>query len=107
MREMDDGCGDDLEALLPWHAAGTLSRRDAARVETALADDQELARQFQLAREELNGTILLNERLGAPSARAMAKLFAAIDAEPTRKRKGASSAMKGADPAGRATSRSG
>ena len=23
----------DIEALLPWHAAGTLSRRDADRVE--------------------------------------------------------------------------
>ena len=84
MSRMDDGCRDDLEALLPWHAAGTLSRGDAARVESALADDQELARQFQLAREELNGTVLLNERLGAPSARAMEKLLAAIDADPTR-----------------------
>jgi hypothetical protein len=81
---MDDGCRQDLQTLLPWHAAGTLSRRDAARVESALADDQELARQLQLAREELSGTILLNERLGAPSARAMEKLLAAIDAEPTR-----------------------
>jgi hypothetical protein len=98
MSKMGGGCGDDLGVLLPWHAAGTLSRRDAARVERALADDQELARQFQLAREELNGTILLNERLGAPSARATAKLFAAIDAEPTRKRKGASSASGGTDP---------
>jgi hypothetical protein len=86
MSKMGDGGGDDLEALLPWHAAGTLSHRDAARVERALADDQELARQFQLAREELNVTNLLNERLGAPPARAMAKLFAAINAETTRKR---------------------
>ena len=27
----------EIEALLPWHAAGTLSRRDADRVEQALA----------------------------------------------------------------------
>ena len=78
---------EDLEALLPWHAAGTLSRRDADRVEKALAGDRELARRFDLAREELNETILLNETLGAPSARAMEKLFAAIDAEPVRKPK--------------------
>ena len=78
---------EDLEALLPWHAAGTLNRRDAERVERALASDRELARRFDLAREELNETILLNETLGAPSARAMEKLFAAIDAEPARKPK--------------------
>ena len=27
---------DDVEMLLPWHAAGTLSARDARRVEDAL-----------------------------------------------------------------------
>jgi hypothetical protein len=78
---------EDLEALLPWHAAGTLNRRDAERVEQALAGDRELARRFNLAREELNETIHLNETLGAPSARAMEKLFAAIDAEPARRAK--------------------
>jgi len=72
---------------LPWHAAGTLNRRDAERVEKALANDRELLRRFNLAREELNETIHLNETLGAPSARAMEKLFAAIDAEPVRKPK--------------------
>ncbi|MGH6768856.1 MAG: hypothetical protein ACRECO_07535 [Xanthobacteraceae bacterium] len=71
----------DIEALLPWHAAGTLSRRDSERVEQALAADRELARRYDLVREELNETIHLNESLGAPSARAMEKLFAKIDAE--------------------------
>jgi hypothetical protein len=75
----------DIEALLPWHAAGTLSRRDAQRVEEALARDPELARRYALVREELGETIHLNETLGAPSARAMEKLFAKIDAEPARK----------------------
>jgi hypothetical protein len=37
-----------------------------------------------LVREELTETIHLNETLGAPSARAMEKLFAAIDAEEAR-----------------------
>jgi hypothetical protein len=78
---------DEIEYLLPWHAAGTLSRRDAERVEHALANDQELARRFDLVREELTETIHLNESLGAPSARAMEKLFAAIDAEGAFKRK--------------------
>src|SRR5476651_650088 len=74
-----------IEMLLPWHAAGTLNARDARRVEEALARDPELAKQYAVIREEYAETIHLNESLGAPSARAMQKLFAAIDAEPTRK----------------------
>jgi hypothetical protein len=74
----------DVEALLPWHAAGTLSRRDADRVEQALASDRELQRRYALVREEFAETIHLNESLGAPSPRAMEKLFAAIDTEEAR-----------------------
>ena len=74
----------DIELLLPWHAAGTLGYRDSQRVETALANDPELARRFELVRDELNEDIHLNETLGAPSARAMEALFAKIDAEPVR-----------------------
>ena len=81
----------EIEALLPWHAAGTLSCRDADRVEQALAGDPELARRYDLVRQELAETIHLNETLGVPSACAMEKLFAAIDAEepgaPRRRRK--------------------
>jgi anti-sigma factor RsiW len=75
----------EIEELLPWHAAGTLSRRDAQRVEEALARDPELARRYALVRDELGETIHLNETLGAPSARALEKLFAKIDAEPARR----------------------
>ncbi len=75
----------DLEMLLPWYAAGTLNARDTRRVEEALARDPELARQYAVIREEYAETIGLNESLGAPSVRAMQKLFAAIDAEPARK----------------------
>jgi hypothetical protein len=74
----------DIELLLPWHAAGTLSQRDKQRVEAALANDPELARRYELIREEFGETIHLNEMLGAPSARAMDVLFAKIDAEPAR-----------------------
>src|SRR5262249_11677012 len=81
----------EIEALLPWHAAGTLSRWDADRVDQAPAGDPELAPRHDLVRQELAETIHLNERLGAPSARAMEKLFAAIDAEeagaPRRRRR--------------------
>src|SRR5262245_23786561 len=73
-----------IEKLLPWHAAGTLSRRDADRVEQALAADRELARRYELVRQELAETTRLSETLGTPSARAMEKLFAAINAEEAR-----------------------
>ena len=74
----------EIEVLLPWHAAGTLNARDARRVEEALARDPDLAGQYAAIRGEYEETIHLNESLGAPSARAMQKLFAAIDAEPAR-----------------------
>lgn len=81
----EDQAPGEIEALLPWHAAGTLSRRDAQRVEDALAQDPELAQRYALVREELAETIHLNETLGAPSARAMEALFARIEAEPKRR----------------------
>jgi anti-sigma factor RsiW len=75
----------EIEELLPWHAAGTLNRRDAQRVEDALARDPVLARRYELVREEMLETIGVNETLGAPSARAMDALFKKIDAEPARR----------------------
>jgi anti-sigma-K factor RskA len=83
-KKMRDEPGE-IEMLLPWHAAGTLNARDARRVEEALARDPELAKQYAVIREEYAETIHLNESLGAPSVRAMQKLFAAIDGEPVRK----------------------
>jgi hypothetical protein len=72
---------EEIETLLPWFAAGTLSRKDAARVESALKADAVLSRHYELVREELAETIRLNETLGAPSSRAMARLFEKIEAE--------------------------
>jgi len=85
MNTINKEAHSDIEELLPWHAVGTLSRRDTQRVEEALASDPELARRYEMVREELGETILLNETLGAPSGRAMEKLFAKIDAEPARR----------------------
>lgn len=81
MLEQEPG---EIEMLLPFYAAGTLNARDSRRVEDALARDPALARQYAVIREEYAETIHLNESLGAPSMRAMQKLFAAIDAEPAR-----------------------
>jgi hypothetical protein len=103
----------DIEALLPWYAAGTLRRRDRQRVEAALRQDaelarqglarqdlahqdlahqdfarqQDLARQIELVREELAETIHLNETLGAPPPYVADRLMAAIDAETNAARK--------------------
>jgi hypothetical protein len=75
---------EDIEGLLPWHATGTLNSRDARRVDDALKRDPELARQYAVIQDEIAETIHVNESLGAPSSRAMQRLFAAIDAEPAR-----------------------
>jgi hypothetical protein len=85
MNTTDQRETSEIDELLPWHAAGTLDLRDMQRVEAALAEDPELARRYEMVREELAQTIHLNETLGAPSARAMNKLFAKIDAEPARR----------------------
>jgi anti-sigma factor RsiW len=74
----------EIEELLPWYATGRLSNRDAERVEQALASDRKLARRYELVRRELAETTRLNAALGVPSARAMEKLFAAINAEEAR-----------------------
>jgi len=78
---------EEIEALLPWHAAGTLNRRDAQRVEQALAHDADLATQYETVRQDLVETIGLNESLGAPSARAMQKLMADIEADASTARR--------------------
>lgn len=83
-KQIQESEPEELEALLPWHATGTLNARDARRVEDALARDPALAKQYAVIQDEYAATIHLNESLGAPSARAMQKLFAAIDAEPAR-----------------------
>ena len=84
LSKLPDMHPEEVEALLPWHAAGTLSTRDARRVDEALSRDPKLARQYAVIQEEFAETIHLNESLGAPSSRAMQRLFAGIDAEPVR-----------------------
>lgn len=80
---MDDE-PEEIEALLPWYAAGTLDARETRRVEDALKHDAALQKQYAVIREELAETVALNEELGAPSSVALQKLMAAIDAEPAR-----------------------
>jgi hypothetical protein len=87
---------EEIEALLPWHAAGTLTRREAQKVEQALAADADLAAQYATIREDLAETIVANETLGAPSARAMQKLMADIEADTSSARRARTSFNLGA-----------
>ena len=73
---------EQVEALLPWYAAGTLDAADARRVEAALAADPQLERSYRQALDELAAAVDDNQALGAPSRRPMDRLFAAIDSEP-------------------------
>jgi anti-sigma factor RsiW len=75
----------EIEALLPWHAAGTLDPAEKRMVEDAIARDPELAARYAAVREEFNADWQINDGLGAPSRRAMDQLFAKIDAEPKRR----------------------
>ena len=74
----------EIADLLPWYAAGTLGSADASRVEAAVANDAELARQLEIVREEMDETVLSNQHLAGASPRALDQLFAAIDREPRR-----------------------
>ncbi len=71
----------ELESLLPWHAAGTLSRGQTERVDRTLASRPDLARRLMLAQRERTETIGLNEELGTPSARVLATVLTAIAAD--------------------------
>jgi anti-sigma factor RsiW len=75
----------EIELLLPWYAAGALNAHDTRGVEKALAGDSRLAEQYAAIEEEYAAIIDLNESLGAPSERAMQKLFASIDGQRTRR----------------------
>lgn len=84
--DSDQIASDDVEALLPWYAAGTLASGEAARVEAALDRDPALADHLARIHEERDASIRSAEALGLPSPRAAAKLFAALEAEPGRAR---------------------
>jgi anti-sigma-K factor RskA len=54
---------EEIELLLPWYVMGRLDQADAAKVETALARDPSLERQFQLIREEHDQSAHGNEAI--------------------------------------------
>ena len=71
---------DEIDLLLPWYAAGTLTPAEAKRVEDALMRDPALAERLALTREEMDEAIGLAESLPAPSPRARDRVFDRIAA---------------------------
>jgi anti-sigma factor RsiW len=76
----------EVELLLPWYAAGTLDRREAAQVEAALAADPELAERLEWVRAEFAQEIYINEEAASPPDNDVKALFAKIDALPAQRR---------------------
>jgi anti-sigma-K factor RskA len=74
----------EIELLLPWYAAGTLDARESQQVESALANDPELAARYEWVRAELEQETLVSDAAGEPSGRDVKTLFAKIDALPAR-----------------------
>jgi hypothetical protein len=75
----------EVEMLLPWYAAGTLNRREAAQVEAALAADPALAERLEWVRAEFAQEIYINEEAASPPDNDVKALFAKIDALPARR----------------------
>jgi anti-sigma factor RsiW len=75
----------EIEMLLPWYAAGTLNRREAAQVEAALAADPALAERLEWVRAEFAQEIYINEEAASPPDSDVKALFAKIDALPARR----------------------
>ena len=74
----------EIEALLPWYAAGPLGRCETARVEAAVARDAALAREYDVICTELAETVRLNESLGVPRTAPGRRVMAIIAADQTK-----------------------
>jgi anti-sigma factor RsiW len=69
---------EEVELLLPWYVMGRLDPADAARVEQCLARDPDLARQFQLIREEHEQSMRGNEAIADRPASNVDRLLADV-----------------------------
>jgi len=75
---------DDVDALLPWYAAGALSADKRAKVEVALGQRPELRASLATIEEDRGETIALNEALGAPGPDAWARVLHGVQAAPRK-----------------------
>ena len=75
---------EEIEALLPWYAAGALTDAERAEVEAALKARPELRASLATIEEDLGETIALNEALGAPSPEVWARIARGVAAAPRK-----------------------
>jgi hypothetical protein len=75
---------DEIEALLPWYAAGALSDEERAEVEAALAARPELRASLATIEEDRGETIALNEALGAPRPDVWSRILREVEAAPRK-----------------------
>jgi anti-sigma-K factor RskA len=75
---------DDIDALLPWYAAGALSTAERAKVDAALGQRPELRASLAVIQEDRDETVALNEALGAPGPDVWARVFAGVQAAPRK-----------------------
>lgn len=69
------------DLLAPWRAVDRLDAEDDAAFERLMREDPSLARRLDVAVEERDATVDLNETLPSPSAAVREALFARIEAE--------------------------
>lgn len=77
----------ELERLLPFHATGTLNKRDAGCVERGLAALPQLTMRFLQIQHERNEIACLSDGLGYPSARPLTRLLGAVAGSCASKRR--------------------
>jgi anti-sigma factor RsiW len=75
---------DDIDALLPWYAAGALSAAERAKVEAALGERPQLRASLAVIEEDRDETVALNEALGAPGPDVWARVLAGVQATPRK-----------------------
>jgi anti-sigma-K factor RskA len=75
---------DDIDALLPWYAAGVLSANERAKVEAALGERPELRASLAVIEEDRDETVALNEALGAPGPDVWARVLAGVQETPRK-----------------------
>jgi anti-sigma-K factor RskA len=75
---------DEIDALLPWYAAGALSAAERAKVEAALGERPELRASLAVIEEDRDETVALNEALGAPGPDVWARVLAGVQATPRK-----------------------
>jgi hypothetical protein len=81
---------EEIYALLPWYAAGTLSEAERIRVDAALAEDDRLRESLARIEDERWLTIAVNEDIPPPRGAGIESIMARIEAQAPRPNRSAS-----------------